>query len=103
MLLSFIEYYQAKFGKKPLEKSIKTIAYIISWNVWQMDGLKCVVPNSCRIEQTLSQDLFGIITTYERICEGCAKDSIHKHNGIYSEIMDWSAGKVIKFVSLLNK
>ena len=34
LLVSFIEYYEAKFGKRPLEKSIKYIAYIISWNLW---------------------------------------------------------------------
>lgn len=48
MLYSFIEYYRAKFGKNPLQKSINYIAYIISWNVWQMDGLKGVVPGSCK-------------------------------------------------------
>ena len=40
MLASFVEYYRAKFGKDPLAKSVNYIAYIISWNVWQMDGLK---------------------------------------------------------------
>lgn len=48
LLYTFIEYYQAKFGKSPLTKSIKYIAYIISWNLWQMDGLKGVVPDSCK-------------------------------------------------------
>ena len=43
LLWTFIEYYQAKFGKAPLVKSINYIAYIISWNLWQMDGLKGVV------------------------------------------------------------
>ena len=103
MLYTFIENYELKFGKRPLAASIKCIAKIISWNVWQMDGLKGIVPNSCRIEQTLSQDLFGGSTTHEKICEGCGKGDIHRHNGIYCEIMDWSAGKAIKFVSLLNK
>ena len=51
MLVSFIEYYQQKFGKQPLLKSINYIAYIISWNVWQMDGLKGVVPGSCHKEK----------------------------------------------------
>ena len=45
LLWTFIEYYQAKFGKAPLVKSINYIAYIISWNLWQMDGLKGVVPD----------------------------------------------------------
>lgn len=48
LLWSFIEYYQAKFGKQPQKRSLKYIAYIISWNLWQMDGLKCVVPDSCK-------------------------------------------------------
>ena len=46
LLWTFIEYYQAKFGKAPLPKSINYIAYIISWNLWQMDGLRGVVPGS---------------------------------------------------------
>lgn len=58
MLISFIEYYQQKFGKRPLLKSINYIAYIISWNVWQMDGLKGVVPNSCGERRTTVYDLF---------------------------------------------
>ncbi|MBR1557676.1 MAG: restriction endonuclease subunit M, partial [Prevotella sp.] len=45
LLWTFIEYYQAKFGKAPLTKSINYIAYIISWNLWQMDGLKGVPPD----------------------------------------------------------
>ncbi len=60
LLWTFIEYYQAKFGKAPLVKSINYIAYIISWNLWQMDGLKGVVPDSCRNGVTEKiQTLFG--------------------------------------------
>ena len=59
MLYSFIEYYRAKFGKNPLQKSINYIAYIISWNVWQMDGLKGVVPGSCKDKVHTEVSLFG--------------------------------------------
>lgn len=103
MLYTFMENYELKFGKHPKTTSIIYIANIISWNVWQMDGLKGVVPYSCRTELTLSQNLFGDSTTHEKICEGCAKGDIQRHNGIYCEIMDWSADKSIKFISLLNK
>lgn len=102
MLYTFIENYELKFGKCPLAASIKCIANIISWNIWQMDGLKCVIPNSCRTELILSQDLFGGSTSQKKICEGCAKGDIHKHNGFYCKIMDWSTGKSIKFVSLIK-
>ena len=47
MLFTFIENHIQKFGKEPTINSIKKIANIISWNVWQMDGLKGVIPNSC--------------------------------------------------------
>lgn len=89
LLISFVEYYQAKFGKMPLRKSIQYIAYIISWNIWQMDGLKGVVPNSCKDGVVVKeQDLFGE-TTRTEYCEGCRQDNIRKHNGIYCLIRDW--------------
>ena len=46
LLFTFIDNYRAKFNKEPLLKSIKYIAYIISWNIWQMDGLKYSPPGS---------------------------------------------------------
>jgi len=109
MLYTFIENYELKFGKQPLLKSIKYIAYIISWNVWQMDGLKGVVPDSCGERKTIEQDLFGekeIVT----VCEGCKTDTIHKHNGTYCLIKDWNnkeletgkRGRKIRFVDLIK-
>ena len=59
MLISFIEYYKQKFGKMPLYKSVRYIAYIISWNVWQMDGQRGVVPGSCHENKVVSTSLFG--------------------------------------------
>lgn len=103
LLQSFIEYYQAKFGKMPLLKSINYIAYIISWNIFQMDGLKGVVPDSCKngtIEKV--QTLFG---EEERVahCLGCAKESLRQHNGIYCIIRDWPNNKKkIRFIDLVK-
>lgn len=44
LLMTFIENYTEKFGTQPLQKSIEYIAYIVSWNIWQMDGLKFCLP-----------------------------------------------------------
>ena len=101
MLITFIEYYRSKFGEDPTMDCIKDIAYIISWNVWQMDGLKCVVPNSCKNETKVNLTLFGEEVEKE-VCEGCRKNDIQKHNGMYCKIMDWDINKSIKFVSLLK-
>ncbi len=111
LLYTFIEYYQAKFGKAPLLKSINYIAYIISWNLWQMDGLRCVVPDSCRdgvMEKILT--LFGE-EEHKVTCAGCNDDNIHKHNGIYCLIREWGVkdlktkedNRKIRFVDLIPR
>lgn len=109
MLFTFIENYELKFGKQPLLKSIQYIAYIIAWNVWQMDGLKGVVPNSCGEKKSDQLSIFG---TQESLpCEGCKSDNIRKHNGTYCLIKDWSnkdletgkRGRRIRFVDLMKK
>lgn len=47
LIYSFIENFIFKFQKNPPLDYIKQIAFIISWNFWQMDGLK---ENSCLIK-----------------------------------------------------
>ena len=103
LLWTFIEYYQAKFGKPPLLKSINYIAYIVSWNLWQMDGLKGVVPDSCLNGVTEKiQTLFG--EEEQKVnCIGCQQDDLRRHNGTYCLIRDWSNDKKkIRFIDLIK-
>jgi hypothetical protein len=112
LLMTLIEYHKGKFGKNAclVPEILERFAEIISWNIWQMDGLKGVVPNSCKDEELRELDLFGGETVKKTICEGCARGDNHKHNGIYCKIKDWQEidprtkkfGKVIKFVDLLK-
>lgn len=110
MLITFIENYVFKFGKEPLLKSIQYIAYIISWNVWQMNGLNGVIPMSCGAKRIETTNLFGDVEVKMEECEGCMKDNIKKHNGIYCLIKDWGnkdqetgkKGRKIKFIDLLK-
>ena len=101
LLYTFADYYQDAFGRKPSKESMLEVANTISWNIWQMDGLKGVVPNSCRDLKVTSYNLFD---TEEEIvpCEGCLKNNIYKHNGIYCKIKDWKTGGTLKYVSLLK-
>lgn len=127
MLVSFVEYYEHMFGKPPSIEAISAIANIIAWNVWQMDGLKGVIPNSCKeVRQAAPNQEQGgglgcdlpeeadekageeVITQ----CEGCLKNDIYKHNGIYCLIKDWHARdtdtetkqskEIIRFVDLIK-
>lgn len=92
---------------------LERFADIISWNVWQMDGLKYVKPMSCR--QTLqkppeiprNQMKLNLDEAEKRQkiyveCEGCRTNDAFEHTGQYSIIMDWKNNKKIKFVELLT-
>ena len=104
LLYTFIDYYRAKFGKDPLLKSLLYIAYIISWNIWQMDGLKGVIPDTCGERRTIVADLFGETEVVSQ-CEGCKTGDIRRHNGTFALIKDWGAKKdkqKIRFIDLMK-
>ena len=101
LLRTFIDYYVAKFDNFPIIEYLLEIAEIVSWNIWQMDGLKYVVPNSCKAVDETVYTLFG--EEHNKVeCLGCKTNNPHKHNGIYCKIKDWQTGKTIKFVSLIK-
>lgn len=122
LLYTFIEYYHEKFGKLPQPQSVDNIAYIISWNIWQMDGLKFVIPGTCHEwenEIKTEPSLFEEEIVEKRICPcpGCFSGDNKTHNGIYAIIRNWDVhadrhkdekGKIgkercdIRFVNLVN-
>ena len=111
-LLDYYEDIQKRLGLKPKKLHISTMqsfAYIISWNIWQMDGLKYVIPETCQkvnvcinqkeidyVENDPFRQMFpeeaGPIPKpkYElQECPGCASGDNYKHTGIYAKIRDW--------------
>ncbi len=100
LLFTFSDYYNAKFQKEPDLPLLREIATIVSWNIWQMDGLKCVVPDSCQTGKNVQTMLFEETDT--TLCEGCRKHDVHRHNGVYCRIKDWKTNKTLPFVSLLR-
>lgn len=108
LLYTFIDYYKDKFKKSPRLALQKEIAEIIVWNIFQMDGLKYVIPMSCKNEKIIlegEKTLFGNEEDRieEKQCTGCEKKTAKNHNGKYVKIMDWVNGKTIEFVDLLGK
>ncbi len=102
VLYSYLDYYQERFNKEPDEELLIQVATIISWNFWQMDGIKCVIPNSCKTEKIVQYTLFGEENIIESGCIGCEKGDVHMHNGIYSKIMDWEKNKKILYVDTIK-
>lgn len=112
LLFTFFDYYEHKFKEDFSLISndiVKSIARIIVWNIFQMDGLKCVIPLSCEKNAKLKQEpsLFDDAEFKQVVvCEGC-KDreyikNIRKHIGTYVKIKDWEKNKIIHFVDLIH-
>ena len=70
MFVSYIEYYQAKWqtDKLPSMGSMQRIAEIVSFNIWQMDGLSYGIPGQKPTEQ-LEESLFPMeVRPEQRFC-----------------------------------
>lgn len=102
MLFTFIDYYIDKFNHYPIKEYLLEIAKILSWNIFQMDGLKFVIPNSCKPIPKRQISLFEDEDNFEP-CQGCLKGNNEKHTGIYCKIMDWETKRSKKFISLLGR
>jgi hypothetical protein len=107
LLYTFIDYYKDKFKKNPSLEHQKEIAEIIVWNIFQMDGLKYVIPLSCKTETITIK---GEVTLFgkeddrivEKPCAGCENKTAKNHNGTYVRIMNWKEDKIIRFVDIVN-
>ena len=91
---TFAEYYEQRFGKPVGDGLLAMAAEIVSWNLWQMDGLKGVVPCSCREVKLVEPNFFGDPKVKVTPCPGCATGDSSRHNGLYCQLRRWlpSAG-----------
>lgn len=101
VFISFLEYYYDRFHALPDKKTMALSARIISWNLWQMDALKGVVPYSCITTILEVHTLFGVESSVIP-CDGCKDNDIKKHNGVYCKIMDWRAKQSTRYVDLMK-
>ena len=82
IFLTFKEYFKNRFNEEPALETQKQVAEIISWNLWQMDGLNFKVPFA-----------------------GEAMDNLFcgsSQNEIFCKIKDWQTGDIFKYNELLK-
>jgi hypothetical protein len=91
LLFTFIENLQFRFNRNPTERELKKIATIISWNIWQMDGILFMPPYNDIAKEECQLTLFEENGTY--------KDNKKSKNCI---IKDWRSKKIIEYRSLLE-
>jgi hypothetical protein len=61
LLLSFVDYFEERWERKPDDKLLEQLANKIAWNIWQMDGLKDTVPLGKPYEEFKQLTLFDMI------------------------------------------
>ena len=60
VLITYTDYYRERFGDIPAVNTLRKVANIISWNLWQMDGLKDTIPLGKPIESFDAPNLFEL-------------------------------------------
>lgn len=90
LLYSYIENYQVRFAKTPKKSLLLAIANIISWNIWQMDGLTYTLPSRKAQQEATQLSLFEepVIDSVETVP--------------FCQIIDWQKQKVIKVADIKN-
>lgn len=93
LLMTFTEYLQDRWTRQPSEKELKKVANVITWNLWQMDGLKGTVPlgePEDLSHQMTMDDLFGSAFGFGDVEEKTKKTPRCK-------IYDWRKDNAILF------
>ncbi len=90
LLQSFIDYYYDRFKDLPEKGTIDRVTKIITWNFWQMDGLKDSIPTESPVEK------FEQLTLYDLF------DSVEspKANIVYCKIKDWLTNTIVEYKNI---
>lgn len=95
LLYTFVDNMVYKFAHEPLQKQLYEIARIISWNLWQMDGLTGNVPYSEKEVENEQMTIFDFLP-------------IDGHKGrdkqpIPCKIFDWRSNCSLEFNSMIKE
>lgn len=87
LLASYFDYAEERLQREPTKDELLRIAKIISWNLWQMDGLTYTIPYKEPKEQFEQLSIF---------------DVKEKDKDALCIIKDWRSKKIITFKDLIN-
>ena len=89
LLYTFVDYHEERFGAAPDIALLQDYADIISWNLWQMDGLSYSIPQEKQKEEQTQLSFFDTAPV-----EAPAP---------YCIIKDWLTEKTIKVIDIKNR
>lgn len=89
LLYTFVDFYENRFGSAPDIELMLEFADIVSWNLWQMDGLTYQIPQEKK-EQPQPQTSILDDAPIKALAPLC-------------RIKDWQNGNEIKVIDIKNK
>ena len=95
LLYTFTDYMRYALKRTPTTDELKKIATIISWNIWQMDGLT-YGPPLCDIEEEMEQ--LSLFEDLETECLFPRRTASSR-----CKIKDWRSKEIIEYYSLLKE
>ena len=90
LLMTFIENMECKFDVSPGPDTLSKIATIISWNVWQMDGLTYAGPFGGVQPWSNQVSMFDMMNGNKQLKQK------------YCKIKDWRSKKITEFAALIK-
>ena len=102
LLETFCEYTRDRWGEEPSVSSLKRVADIISWNLWQMNGISGTVPQAdagweqaAEVPQQLS--FFDMAEDTDDMEKAATKYAAKTPNAEYCKIKDWYTDEIITY------
>ena len=92
LLMTLFENAKEIWDMQPSIKEINSIINIITWNIWQMDGLTGTIPFKKAQEQYQQIDMFSLMGLTENI-----KDEDHQP---LCKIFDWRKNKSLTYKNI---
>ncbi len=90
LLLTFEDYLEARWQRKPSDKELNELVKIIVWNFWQMDGITGTVPFGKPVEEFHQMSFFdyqqGINDTEPEQMDCVIYDWENKEEVVYRKI-----------------
>lgn len=92
LMMTYFEYYQNRWRENPSAGMLKKMANIITWNIWQMDGLTGTVPFAKSPEDQQQISFFNVAEDEASVpCK--LHDWRSKRSVYYSDLRETKMGK----------
>jgi hypothetical protein len=90
VLLTFVEYFEERWNSHVEKQVLNTLANVIAWNFWQMDGLEDTVPYGAPYEENKQISFFDFLERNEKT----------EIEAVPCKIFDWRSKISIRFMDL---